>query len=436
MFLVRCCKPYTTNYYFQSIVRSTTLVSTAKFFKLSSRANSCRGFLVGLLIGTCLEVMWSIQPWCHTAETGVLSFVPKQLWICLTNDVHWWTELKSESPEDIWVTMSIILSFFYHLKVIKTQPAYSSLKSLFFNSFPFLKKWMFCNCKTSICLLSNWGFCRYLQKQYTKKKALMAIWLIACSTSVIFWYAISLGTPICRAFCWTGFGSLFLKAQYFQDKCWLSLLPLSQVGFGLSCSWKVDATNEMVFWFVLSARESWIGPENHLECRAMAKAPKSLFFTPFKSIENDVINNSNVSAEADPSWPCRTSCVFHLTSPSLAAFAAARSAKRWLHLGVDKLQDNYQKTMDAFFVAGVIVPREKVWDLIVVPWESLRVFLTMMSCNIPADSWQPFPLGLCIFHPWNWFCRSRPPKFIYQSWPASSYLLSALCQWSQSTVQL
>ncbi len=128
---------------------------------------------------------------------------------------------------------------------------------------------MFFICKTSVCIFSAWRTFRCLHDWQVKKKAPVA----SCVACVICHFVISQRTQIDRAFSWTGLGSTFLKARYWQDRSPLSLSSLSQVGFGLSYSLKVDATNEMVFLVVLSSRESWIGPENLPECRAMAKAP-------------------------------------------------------------------------------------------------------------------------------------------------------------------
>ncbi len=187
------------------------------------------------------------------------------------------TARKIELPKALLVTVSILLPFFFDWKVIKTQSAYSSLGSLCLHSVSSLKKRMVLNFNTSVHLFSNCRTFTYSQEWHAKKKDTLASWINTFSTSVVCCFAISLRTQIGRTFCWTGLGSSFLKAQNWQDKSWINLPTLSWVRFGLLCSRKVYAMNEMVFWIVLSAMESWIDPKNLPNTRAMAKALRSHF---------------------------------------------------------------------------------------------------------------------------------------------------------------
>lgn len=67
-----------------------------------------------------LEVMCSIRPFLHTADTGVSSVVPSYPLILFTIAAQLLTGHNNASPDAIWVTVSIRSSFFWRSKVIET----------------------------------------------------------------------------------------------------------------------------------------------------------------------------------------------------------------------------------------------------------------------------------------------------------------------------
>mmetsp|Transcript_1184 Transcript_1184/g.2586 ORF Transcript_1184/g.2586 Transcript_1184/m.2586 type:complete len:216 (+) Transcript_1184:58-705(+) len=198
---------------------------------------------------------------------------------------------------------------------------------------------MFRSRSTSVRRFSALGTFKYSHDRQAKKNAPIASWLIARSVSVVWRLAISLSTPIGSAFCWIGFGSSFLKARNWRDRSRLSSPSSSRVGFGLSCSRKVDATNEREFRTVLSAREWTFDPENRPSRRAMAKAPNSLF----RSLRLNSSRKTSLLIPVDRhhsthrsharAW---SSCVFPVTAPSRAVSAATRSAKRRFRWAADE----------------------------------------------------------------------------------------------------
>lgn len=188
------------------------------------------------------------------------------------------------------------------------------------------------NCRMFVLHFSACDTFRYLHDWHGKKNTSFGSSQIALLLSVVCSCAISLRTPMDRAFCCTEFGSSFLNVQYWHDRGLLSLPSLSRVGFSLPCSLKVNATNEMEIWIMLSARVSWDNPKNLPSWRAMAKAPKCLIHW----LLFDPSRNTSSTSPIDPSHSiysiCTTPSLFFSCFPVAASSqvnsAAARSAKR------------------------------------------------------------------------------------------------------------
>ena len=153
----------------------------------------------------------------------------------------------------ICVTVSFRSSFFCHSKVMETLSDSSRFLLLWSINLPFLWKRTHRRRRMSVLLFSCCSTFRYSQDLHAKKTAPVASWPMALCVSVDLLLATSATTERGTAGWCFLFGSLFLKALYNLDRSRPSSPSSSLVGFCLSFSRKVEATNEMAPLIVLSA---------------------------------------------------------------------------------------------------------------------------------------------------------------------------------------
>ena len=190
------------------------------------------------------------------ADTRVSSVAPGCPRMRRTIAAHWRTGHSNTSPERSWVAASIRSSFFCHSKVVETQSAHSSSGWSCGISTPSRKKRMFLSLRQSVRRFSAWATLRHSHDRHAKKTAPVESWLVALWVSATADWAASFNTMMGRAFCWTGLGSSFLKPLNRRCRSLPSSPSSSFVGFVRSLSLKDDATNEMEFLIVPSAKVS------------------------------------------------------------------------------------------------------------------------------------------------------------------------------------